>query len=67
MSFVLGMFMTTQALRRFQRSSAWDVGGDASVTLVEVGANAAVDPSRIDKPIVALMAGVSLKEPRCPS
>jgi lipid-binding SYLF domain-containing protein len=62
------MFMTSEALQRFQSSSGWDIGGDASVTLVEVGANGAIDASRINKPIVAfiygnagLMAGVSLK------
>jgi lipid-binding SYLF domain-containing protein len=62
------MFMTSEALQRFQRSSGWDIGGDASVTLVEVGANGTIDASRINKPIVAfiygnagLMAGVSLK------
>ena len=62
------MFMTSEALQQFQRSSGWDIGGDASVTLVEVGANGAVDATRINKPIVAflygnagLMAGVSLK------
>jgi lipid-binding SYLF domain-containing protein len=62
------MFMTSEALQQFRRSSGWDVGGDASVTLVEVGANGAVDASRLNKPVVAfiygnsgLMADVSLK------
>jgi len=51
------MFMTSDALQRFQRSSGWDVGGDASVTLIEIGANGAVDASRLNKPIVAFLFG----------
>jgi len=51
------MFMTSEALQQFQRSSGWDVGGDASVTLVEIGANGAVDASRLNKPIVAFLFG----------
>jgi lipid-binding SYLF domain-containing protein len=51
------MFMTTAALQRFEHSSGWDAGGDASVTLVEIGANGAVDASRLNKPVVAFLYG----------
>ena len=53
------MFMTTQALEDFQRSSGWDVGGDASVSLVDVGASGAVDASRLKTPVVAFVFGTS--------
>jgi lipid-binding SYLF domain-containing protein len=51
------MFMTPDALQHFRASSGWDVGGDASVTLVELGANGAVDASRLNKPVVAFIYG----------
>jgi lipid-binding SYLF domain-containing protein len=51
------MFMTPDALQRFQHSDGWDVGGDASVTLVELGANGAVDVKQLNKPIVAFLFG----------
>lgn len=53
------MFMTTGALENFQQSSGWDVGGDASVALVDVGASGAVDASRLSKPVVAFIFGNS--------
>jgi lipid-binding SYLF domain-containing protein len=53
------MFMTTGALDDFQRSSGWDVGGDASVALVDVGASGAVDASRSGKPVIAFVFGNS--------
>ena len=51
------MFMTKDALHRFQESSGWDVGGDASVTLVELGASGSIDASRLNKPVVAFVYG----------
>jgi lipid-binding SYLF domain-containing protein len=53
------MFMTQDALHRFEASSGWDVGGDASVTLVNIGANGSIDASRLNKPIVAFVFGES--------
>jgi lipid-binding SYLF domain-containing protein len=62
------MFQTDEALQRFRQSDGWDVGGDASVTLVEVGANGALNAATLNKPILAfiygnsgLMANLSLK------
>ena len=37
------LFMTDEALDKFRASKGWTVGADASVTLVNVGANAQVD------------------------
>jgi lipid-binding SYLF domain-containing protein len=51
------MFMTPEALQRFEQSNGWDVGADASVTMVEVGANGSIDASRLNKPVVAFIFG----------
>lgn len=53
------MFMTTEALEHFQQSSGWDVGGDASVALVDVGASGGIDASRLQKPVIAFVFGSS--------
>jgi len=62
------MFQTQEALQHFRASAGWDVGGDASVTLVEVGANGAIQATTLNKPILVfiygntgLMGDVSLK------
>ena len=39
---VVYLFMTDEALSSFEASSGWTVGADASVTLLTVGANAAI-------------------------
>ena len=64
---VFVLFMTKDALERFQRSSGWTVGADASVTLINVGATAQVTTATAQQPVVGyvlsnrgLMAGVSL-------
>jgi len=61
------LFMTDQALTRFQNSRGWTVGADASVTLLSVGANAQVTTATAQQPVVGfvlvnngLMAGISL-------
>jgi len=61
------LFMTDDALRRFQNSSGWTVGADASVTLIAVGASAQVTTATAQQPVIGyvlsnsgLMAGVSL-------
>jgi lipid-binding SYLF domain-containing protein len=51
------LFMTDDALSRFENSSGWDVGGDASVAVVKTGANGAVDLSTANQPVVALIYG----------
>ena len=65
---IVFLFMTQEALDRFRNSQGWAVGGDATVALVNVGANGNVDSSTATAPIEAfvmtnagLMAGVSLE------
>ena len=62
------LFMTQEALDKFLASDGWTVGADASVTLVNVGANASVDTKTAQQAIIGyvltnggLMANVSLE------
>ncbi|MEB3097323.1 MULTISPECIES: BPSL1445 family SYLF domain-containing lipoprotein [Achromobacter] len=62
------LFMTDEALNKFRNSSGWTVGADATVAIVNVGANGRIDSNTAKKPIVGfvmnnggLMAGVSLE------
>ena len=64
---VFVLFMTQDALQRFQNSRGWTVGADASVTLVTVGATAQVTSATAQQPVIGyvlsnrgLMAGVTL-------
>lgn len=64
---IIYLFMNQDALARFRASSGWQVGADANVTLIAVGANARVDSRNAQQPIVAfvlnnagLMANLSL-------
>jgi lipid-binding SYLF domain-containing protein len=61
------LFMTDEALKRFQHSSGWTVGADASVTLLSVGASAQVTTATAQQPVIGyvlsnrgLMAGITL-------
>jgi lipid-binding SYLF domain-containing protein len=61
------LFMTDEALARFQNSSGWTVGADASVTLVSVGAGAQMSTATAQQPVIGyvlvnrgLMGGISL-------
>ncbi|HEV7577678.1 MAG TPA: YSC84-related protein [Caldimonas sp.] len=62
------LFMTDESLAKFRASNGWTVGADASVTLVNVGANAQVDSKTAQQAIIGyvltnggLMANVSLE------
>jgi len=64
---VILLFMTKDALQRFQDSNGWTVGADASVTLLTVGASAQMTTTTAQQPVIGyvlsnrgLMAGVSL-------
>ena len=48
---VIYLFMTEEALAKFQNSNGWAVGGDASVALVKVGANGSIDTTTATKPV----------------
>jgi lipid-binding SYLF domain-containing protein len=62
------LFMTEDALERFRASKGWSGGVDASVAVLTVGANGAIDANAARAPTVAfimtnagLMAGVTLE------
>ncbi len=64
---VFVLFMTDDALARFEQSKGWTAGVDATVTLVTVGANAQVTTATAQQPVVGfvlsnqgIMAGVTV-------
>jgi lipid-binding SYLF domain-containing protein len=65
------LFMTDEALARFEANEGWSIGADASVTLVTVGANAQISTDTAQQPVIGfvlanrgLMAGVTLNGTR---
>lgn len=65
------LFMTQDALQRFQNSNGWTIGADASVTLLTVGATAEMTTATAQQPVIGyvlsnrgLMAGLSLNGTR---
>ncbi|CAB3801077.1 hypothetical protein LMG28614_05317 [Paraburkholderia ultramafica] len=52
---VIFMFMTQEALAKFQSASGWSAGGDVAVSVVKVGANGAIDTSSASSQVVALV------------
>lgn len=48
---VIFLFMTQQALDKFQNSQGWTVGADASVAVVKAGANGDVDLNTATQPV----------------
>jgi lipid-binding SYLF domain-containing protein len=61
------MFMTQEALQKFEASKGWTAGADASVTMATMGAAARVDTKTAQQPVVGfvisnagLMADLSL-------
>ena len=64
---VFYLFMTEDALKKFEASSGWTAGADASVALLKVGANAQIDTESAKQPVIGfaltnagLMANISL-------
>ena len=64
---VFVLFMTQDSLDKFVASRGWTAGADASVTMANLGASAAVDTQTAQKPIIGfalsnagLMANLSL-------
>jgi lipid-binding SYLF domain-containing protein len=65
---IVMLFMTQDALDNFVKSQGWAAGVDATVAVVQVGANGNIDTSTATSPVEAfvltnagLMAGVSLE------
>jgi lipid-binding SYLF domain-containing protein len=61
------LFMTEQALKRFESSNGWTAGADASITMINVGANAQVTTQTARQEVIGfvmsnagLMGNVSL-------
>jgi lipid-binding SYLF domain-containing protein len=61
------LFMNDESLKKFQSSSGWTAGADASVTLINVGASGSVDTRTAQQPVVGyalnnagLMANLSI-------
>jgi lipid-binding SYLF domain-containing protein len=61
------LFMTQDALQKFKASEGWTAGADASIALVNVGADASIDTKTAQEPIIGfvrtnagLMANLSL-------
>lgn len=62
------LFMTRDALEKFRAGKGWNVGADASVAVVKLGANGAIDTNTITSPVqvivltnVGLMANLNLE------
>jgi len=65
---IIFLFMSDHALADFRNSQGWSAGGDASVAVLQMGANGNVDTSTATAPILAfvltnggLMANLSLE------
>jgi lipid-binding SYLF domain-containing protein len=52
---VVFLFMTDDALKAFRQRQGWSVGGDASVALLKMGANGAVDTTTATKPVEVIV------------
>ena len=54
---VILVFMQEEALKKFRESSGWKSGIDGSVVLVNLGAEASIDTTKIKEPIVGFVFG----------
>ena len=54
---VILVFMQEEALKKFRESSGWKAGIDGSVALVNLGAEASIDTTKIKEPIVGFVFG----------
>ncbi|NPT41603.1 hypothetical protein GNZ12_09775 [Paraburkholderia sp. 1N] len=65
---IIFLFMTQDSLDTFRNADGWSAGGDASVALVKMGANGAIDTTTATAPVevfvltnTGLMADISLQ------
>jgi len=49
------LFMTDEALRRFEASNGWTVGADAAVSMINVGANARVSTQTAQQQVIGFV------------
>jgi len=68
---IIFLFMTQDALNKFRTGSGWTVGADASVALLNVGANGEIDLNTATQPVIGfvmtnsgLMANLTLEGTR---
>ncbi|MCF6154339.1 MAG: hypothetical protein E3K36_03605 [Candidatus Brocadia sp.] len=54
---VILVFMQDEALKKFRESSGWKAGVDGSVALINLGAAASIDTTKIKEPIVGFVFG----------
>ena len=52
---VIFLFMTRDALDKFQKSEGWSAGADASVAVLHAGATGAIDINTVRAPVVAFV------------
>lgn len=52
---VVILFMTDDALNTFRNRQGWSLGGDASVALLKMGANGAIDTTTATKPVQVIV------------
>lgn len=52
---VIFLFMTQDALDTFRKSDGWAAGADASVALVKMGANGAIDTTTATAPVEVIV------------
>ncbi len=49
------VFLDPTALEKFRASDGWEIGVDASVTVITVGVGGAIDTTQINQPVVAFI------------
>ena len=49
------LFMTVDAMNKFEASSGWTAGADASVVMARMGASASIDTATAQAPIIGFM------------
>ncbi len=54
---IILVFLQDKTLKEFQAKNGWQVGVDGSVVLVNVGAQASIDSTKLKEPIVGFVVG----------
>ena len=54
---IILIFMQDEVLNHLRQSSNWKAGADASVTLINVGADGSIDTAKLNEPIIAFVIG----------
>jgi lipid-binding SYLF domain-containing protein len=49
------MFMTDEALNRFERTAGWKVGVDGSIAIITLGIGGSIDTNKITSPVVGFI------------